>query len=33
MAETWKQFSAGLGRMIEPVLGKKIGNNNVERPL
>ena len=33
MAETWKQFSAGLGRMMEPVLGKKIGNNNVERPL
>jgi len=33
MAETWTQFSAGLGRMIEPVLENNYGNNNVERPL
>lgn len=35
MAETWTQFSAGLGRLIEPVLENDHGNNNnnVERPL
>ena len=37
MAETWTQFSAGLGRLIKPVLesncGNNYGNNNVERPL
>lgn len=33
MAETWTQFSAGLGRLIEPVLENNYGNNNVERPL
>lgn len=33
MAETWKQFSAGLGCLIEPVLANTNGNNNVERPL
>ena len=35
MAETWTQFSAGLGRLIEPVLENNHGNNNnnVERPL
>jgi PadR family transcriptional regulator PadR len=33
MAETWTQFSAGLGRLIEPVRGNNNGNNNVERPL
>ena len=33
MAETWTQFSAGLGRMIEPVLENNYGNNHVERPL
>jgi PadR family transcriptional regulator PadR len=30
MAETWTQFSAGLGFLIEPVLKDK---NNVEQPL
>jgi PadR family transcriptional regulator PadR len=30
MAETWTQFSAGLGCLIEPVLKDK---NNVEQPL
>ena len=33
MAETWTQFSAGLGRLIEPVLENNYGNNHVERPL
>lgn len=33
MAETWTQFSAGLGRLIEPLLENNYGNNNVERPL
>ena len=33
MAEIWTQFSAGLGRLIGPVLGNNNGNNNVERPL
>jgi PadR family transcriptional regulator PadR len=33
MAETWTQFSAGLGRLIEPVRGNNNGNNNVEKPL
>jgi PadR family transcriptional regulator PadR len=38
MAETWTQFSAGLARLIEPVLesnygNNNYGNNNVERPL
>ena len=33
MAETWTQFSAGLGRMIEPVLENNYGNNHVEQPL
>ena len=33
MAETWTQFSAGLGRLIKPVLENNYGNNHVERPL
>jgi len=33
MAETWTQFSAVLGLLIEPVLENNYGNNNVERPL
>ena len=33
MAATWTQFSAGLGRLIEPVRENNYGNNNVERPL
>jgi PadR family transcriptional regulator PadR len=33
MAETWTQFSAGLGRLIEPILGNNYDDNNVERPL
>jgi PadR family transcriptional regulator PadR len=33
MAETWTQFSAGLGRLIGPVRGNYNGNNNVEKPL
>src|SRR6516165_11845074 len=28
MAETWRQFSAGLGRLIEPVLAAKSEHNN-----
>jgi PadR family transcriptional regulator PadR len=33
MAETWTQFSAGLGRLIEPVRANYNGNNNVEKQL
>ena len=33
MAATWTQFSAGLGRLIEPVRENNYGNNNVERAL
>ena len=33
MAETWTQFSAGLGRLIGPVRANNNGNNNVEKPL
>jgi len=28
MAETWVQFSAGLGRLIEPMLAARNANNN-----
>ena len=33
MAETWTQFSAGLGRLIGPVRANNNGNNNVEKSL
>src|SRR5215469_11688713 len=33
MAEAWTLFSAGLGRLIEPVRGNSNANNNVEQPL
>ena len=33
MAETWTQFSAGLGRLIGPVRGNNNGNNNAEKLL